>query len=233
VRLVLADDCVLFREGLARLAAESGFEVVAQVGDPVGLVAAVNAHRPDLAVVDIRMPPTSTTEGLEAAQEIRRLHAEVGVLVLSHHVETHHAVRLLGDGAAGVGYLLKDRVDDLAEFADSMRRVGRGERVVDRLLVSQLLRRPRRRGLLDDLTERERTVLALMAEGLSNQGIGGRLGVSERTVEAHVRSTFMKLELPGSHDGHRRVLAVLSYLQGEEPTSQGSGRVFPPRRSEL
>jgi DNA-binding NarL/FixJ family response regulator len=214
MRLVLADDFVLFREGLARLAAETGFSVVAQVGDAAELMASVATHLPDVAVVDIRMPPTHTTEGLVAATEIRRLHPGVGVLVLSHHVEAHHAARLLTPGAAGVGYLLKDRVNDLEAFAGALRRVGSGERVIDPQVAASLLAKPRAKGPLDELTERELEVLRLMAEGRSNQGIQNQLGVSDRTVETHVRRILMKLDIRDTEDDHRRVLAVLGYLRG-------------------
>jgi DNA-binding NarL/FixJ family response regulator len=213
-RLVLADDFLLFREGLARLAAEAGFAVVAQVADAAALMASVAAHLPDVAVVDIRMPPTNTTEGLVAATEIRRMHPRVGVLVLSHHVEVHHAAQLLSADGAGVGYLLKDRVNDLEAFATALRRVGDGERVIDPQVAACLLARPRARGPLDELTDREREVLRLMAEGRSNQGIRTQLGVSDRTVETHVRSILMKLDIQDTLDDHRRVLAVLSYLRG-------------------
>jgi DNA-binding NarL/FixJ family response regulator len=213
MRLVFADDFVLFREGLARLAVEAGFEVAAQAGDVPGLLSSVAIHLPHVAVVDIRMPPTHTTEGLEAAASIRALHPAVGVMLFSHHVEVHHAVQLMDDRAGGIGYLLKDRVNDLAAFADALCRVADGERVIDPLVVSSLLARTRHPGPLYDLTEREREVLRLMAEGRSNQGIRSKLGVSDRTVEAHVRSILMKLELPDTADDHRRVLAVLSYLR--------------------
>jgi DNA-binding NarL/FixJ family response regulator len=213
-RLVLADDFALFREGLARLVTEAGFEVVGQAGDVPGLIAAVATHAPHAAVVDIRMPPTHTTEGLEAAARIRSCHPDVGVMLFSHHVEVHHALRLLEGGEGGIGYLLKDRVDDLSRLADALRRVVRGERVIDPVLVSRLLERTRQRGRLDSLTERERAVLRLMAEGRSNHGIRTELGVGDRTVETHVRSVLMKLEVPDAEGDHRRVLAALSYLRG-------------------
>ena len=214
-RLVLADDSVLVREGIARLLVDAGFEVVAQVGDADGLLRAVREDRPDLAIVDIRMPPTHTTEGLRAAEEIRAEHGSaVGILVLSHHVEPSFAVRLLADGAGGVGYLLKDRVNDVDDFVDAVRRVARGGSVIDPAVVAVLVGR-RAKVPLDDLTEREREVLALMAEGRSNQAIADRLTMATKTVEAHIANIFSKLELLPAADDHRRVLAVLAHLRGQ------------------
>ena len=214
-RLVLADDSVLVREGIARLLVDAGFEVVAQVGDADGLLRAVREDRPDLAIVDIRMPPTHTTEGLRAAEEIRAEHGSaVGILVLSHHVEPSFAVRLLADGAGGVGYLLKDRVNDVDDFVDAVRRVARGGWVIDPAVVAVLVGR-RAKVPLDDLTEREREVLALMAEGRSNQAIADRLTMATKTVEAHIANIFSKLELLPAADDHRRVLAVLAHLRGQ------------------
>ncbi len=217
MRLVLADDALLFREGLARLLGEAGFEVTAQVGDGDALLAAVAATRPDLAVVDIRMPPTHTTEGLVAAARIRERHPGVGVLVLSHHIEAEHAEKLLRMGSGRVGYLLKERVTDLAEFASSVRRVARGESVIDPLLTARLVDRAGARSRIEELTGREREVLALIAEGRSNKGICRRLFLSEHTVETHVRAIFGKLGLAAAADDHRRVLAVLSYLRNAAP----------------
>jgi DNA-binding NarL/FixJ family response regulator len=214
-RVVLADDSVLLREGIARLLVEAGLEVVAQVGDPTELVDAVRAHAPDVAIVDIRMPPTHTDEGLRAAERIRAEHrGRVGVLVLSQYVETTFALRLVEEGAGGVGYLLKDRVADVDEFADSVRRVARGGSVIDPEVVAQLVRRRRAHVPLDELTEREREVLGLIAEGRSNQAICDRLFLAPKTVEAHIANIFSKLELLPAADDHRRVLAVLAHLRG-------------------
>ena len=214
IRVVLADDSVLFREGLARLLAEAGFEVVGQCGTAERLIELVRETRPDLAVVDIRMPPTHTREGLVAADTIRLEHSgKVGVLVLSHYAETEFALRLVTEGAGGVGYLLKDRVVDVADFSDAARRVARGGSVIDPEVVALLVNRRRARGPLDELTDREREVLALMAEGRSNQAICERLFVTPKTIEAHIASIFSKLELAPAADDHRRVLAVLAYLR--------------------
>jgi len=214
-RVVLADDSVLLREGIARLLVEAGLEVVAHVGDPAQLVDAVRAHTPDVAIVDIRMPPTHTDEGLRAAERIRAEHrGRVGVLVLSQYVETTFALRLVEEGAGGVGYLLKDRVADVDEFADSVRRVARGGSVIDPEVVAQLVRRRRAHVPLDELTDREREVLGLIAEGRSNQAICDRLFLAPKTVEAHIANIFSKLELLPAADDHRRVLAVLAHLRG-------------------
>ena len=219
LRIVLADDSLLIREGVARLLVEAGFDVVDQVGDPDALLAAARTHRPDVAVVDIRMPPTHTDEGLRAAEQIRaELGTGIGILVLSQHVEPSFALRLVSDGAGGVGYLLKDRVTDLDDFADAIRRIARGGSVIDPAVVARLVGR-RARVPLDDLTEREREVLALMAEGRSNQAIGDRLNLARKTVEAYIANIFSKLELPPAADDHRRVLAVLAHLRGTGPAS--------------
>jgi DNA-binding NarL/FixJ family response regulator len=213
LRVVLADDSLLFREGLARLLAESGFEVAAQAEDASQLLAAVRSHEPDLAVVDIRMPPTHTTEGLAAAAELKRVQPGIGVLVLSQYLETHSAIRVLTSGVGGLGYLLKERVSDLRQFADAVRRVAAGELVLDPLVVEQMVARHRADEPLAALTGREREVLRLMAEGRSNRAICEQLWLGAKTVETHVRSIFSKLELTATVDDHRRVLAVLHYLR--------------------
>ena len=213
MRVMIADDAVLFREGLARVLEAAGIEVAAQVGDAEQLLARVRADPPEAVVVDIRMPPTHTREGLEAAQRIRADHPQVGVLVLSQYVEPHHAVQLLQDGAGGVGYLLKDRVADVGEVVDAVRRVATGGSVIDPLVVAQLVSRRRTRDPIQELTQRERQVLALMAEGRSNQAISERLFLSPKTVEAHVHSIFTRLDLHPTPDDHRRVLAVLAFLR--------------------
>jgi DNA-binding NarL/FixJ family response regulator len=215
LRLVLADDSLLLREGIARLLAEAGFDVVAQAGTADELLAAVRDHRPDVALVDIRMPPTHTDEGLRAAEAIRAEHGTaVGILGLSQSVETTFAMRLLADGAGGVGYLLKDRVEDLDDFAEAIGRIARGGSVIDPEVVAQLVGRKRGKVPLDDLSDREREVLALMAEGRSNQAICDALFLAPKTVEAHIANIFSKLELLPAPDDHRRVLAVLAHLRG-------------------
>lgn len=217
LRLVIADDSVLVREGTARLLVDAGFDVIAKVGDPDALVRTAREHRPDVAIVDIRMPPTHTDEGLRAAEAIRaELGTTVGILVLSQHVEPSFALRLVSDGSGGVGYLLKERITDLDDFADAIRRVARGGSVIDPAVVAVLVGR-RARVPLDDLTEREREVLALMAEGRSNQAIGDRLSMARKTVEAHIAKIFSKLDLEPAADDHRRVLAVLAHLRGSGP----------------
>jgi len=213
MRVVVADDAVILREGLSRLLVEAGFEVVGQAADAEELLDRIEATAPDVAIVDIRMPPSHTDEGLRAAAEIRARHPRVGILVLSQYARPSYAIELLSHGTEGVGYLLKDRVSDLEELASSVRRVGEGGSVLDPSVVAQLVERPRRgRDPLEDLTERERDVLSLMAEGRSNKAIGQRLFITEHTVEKHVKSIFGKLRLPASADDHRRVLAVLTFL---------------------
>jgi len=210
---VLADDSVLLREGVARLLVDAGFEVVGQVDNADDLVRRVGFSKPDVAVVDIRMPPTHTDEGLRAAKQIRERYPQVGVLVLSQYVEPGYAMELLSESSEGVGYLLKDRVSDIEEFASAVRRVAQGGSALDPAVVSQLVGRRRRDDPLAELTPREREVLELMAEGRSNTGIAERLVVTERAVEKHVTSIFQKLGLPQAQEDHRRVLAVLTYLQ--------------------
>ncbi|PRC44029.1 DNA-binding response regulator [Mycobacterium sp. ITM-2017-0098] len=214
MRVVVADDSVLLREGLVRLLTENGHDVVAAVGDGPSLVEAIEQHRPDLSVVDVRMPPSHTDEGLRAAVEARRRVPGSPVLVLSQYVEVSYADDLLADEAGAIGYLLKDRVTAIGEFLDSVERVAAGGTVLDREVVAQLLVRRRRDDPLRDLTEREREVLALMAEGRSNTNIARALVVSDGTVEKHVRNIFAKLMLPPDDGQHRRVLAVLTYLRG-------------------
>jgi DNA-binding NarL/FixJ family response regulator len=215
VRVVLAEDGVLLREGLARLLGEAGFEVVGQSTTADDLLLKVRSYSPDVAVVDIRLPPTHKDEGFRAAQEIRARHPSVGVLVLSQYLELGLAEELLADSAEGVGYLLKDRVSDVREFAAAVRRVGKGGSALDPTIVSQLLGRRRGHDPLAELTPREREVLELMAEGRTNAGIARRLWLTEKTVETHVRSILMKLGLQVSQDDHRRVMAVLAYLRAQ------------------
>jgi len=213
VRAVIAEDSVLLREGVARLLDEAGIEVVGQAGDAEDLLRKVRAHRPDVAIVDIRMPPTQTDEGLRAAREIRAELPEVGVLVLSQYVEEDYAMDLLGESAEGVGYLLKDRVADVERFVDSVRRVAEGGSALDPEVVSSMLGRRRESDPLDQLTAREREVLSLMAEGRTNQAIAAELVVTERAVEKHVTGIFGKLDLAATPQDHRRVLAVRTYLR--------------------
>jgi DNA-binding NarL/FixJ family response regulator len=214
MRVVIAEDSVLLREGVARILADSGFEVVGQAGTADELMLKVRSYSPDVAIVDIRMPPTHTDEGLQAAHEIREKHPGVGVLVLSQYIEPAYAMELLAESAEGVGYLLKDRISDVHEFSDAVRRVADGGSALDPQIVSQLVGRRRVDDPLGELTPREREVLGLMAEGRSNQGIAERLVVTERAVEKHVTSIFSKLKLPAATADHRRVLAVLAYLRG-------------------
>ena len=212
MKVVIAEDSVLLREGVARLLEEAGFDVVAQSDNGTDLLRHVAMHRPDVAIVDIKMPPTHTDEGLVAARTIRAEHASTGVLVLSQYVEAGYAMDLLSVSAEGVGYLLKDRVSDLEEFASAVRRVGEGGSALDPAVVSELLGKRRETGPLDELTPREREVMELMAEGRSNQAIADRMFVTLRAVEKHVTSIFTKLDLPASTDDHRRVLAVLAFI---------------------
>jgi DNA-binding NarL/FixJ family response regulator len=214
MRVVIAEDAVLLRAGLERLLAEGDFEVVGTVGDGPGLIAAAAALRPDIAIVDVRMPPTHTDEGLRAALEVRRLVPATAILVLSQYVEERYALELIGSNAEGVGYLLKDRVADVAEFLAAVRRVGEGGTALDPEVVAQLLGRRRRGNPLDALSPREREVLALMAEGRSNAAIAAELVVTDGAVEKHVSNIFAKLGLPATAGDHRRVLAVLTYLRG-------------------
>ena len=212
MRIVIAEDSVLLRAGLTRLLTEAGLDVVAAVGDAVELLDAIARVQPDLAVVDVRMPPTNTDEGIRAAVEIRTRWPSIGILVLSQYVEERYATDLLAGDTAGVGYLLKDRVADVRDFVDAVRRVGEGGTALDPEVVAQLLARSRRRDPLERLTPREREVLGLMAEGRSNAAIAMSLVVSDGAVEKHVRSIFSKLDLPPAELDHRRVLAVLHWL---------------------
>jgi DNA-binding NarL/FixJ family response regulator len=217
MRVVIADDSLLFRDGLVRVLTAHGFDVVAETDNAEDLIRRVGGLRPDLVVVDIRMPPTHTDEGLRAAEAIRLAHPEVGVVVLSQYLQSDYAVRLLEGGGAGCGYLLKDRVSDLGAFAEALRRVAVGGSAVDPQVIAALVERPDCAGReLDGLTGREREILGLMAEGRSNAGICEQLVLSRRTVESHVRTVFYKLGLAPVDDGHRRVLAVLTYLRARD-----------------
>ncbi|HEX5590373.1 MAG TPA: response regulator transcription factor [Candidatus Limnocylindrales bacterium] len=213
LRVAIAEDALLLREGLVRVLREAGFEVVGAAGDAAGLLATVARTRPDVVVVDIRMPPTHTDEGLRAAAAIRARDASIGILVLSQFVEVEYAYRLIEGEARGLGYLLKDRLSRIDELTDAIRRVAGGGTAIDPSLVAQLLRRRRQRDPLDSLTEREREVLGLMAEGRSNAAIAARLVVVEKTVDTHIANIFSKLGLEPQPEDHRRVLAVLSYLR--------------------
>jgi DNA-binding NarL/FixJ family response regulator len=213
LRVVIADDSTLIREGIARLIEESGGTVVAKVGDGDAFVAAVIEHRPDVSVVDVRMPPTQRDEGLKAAIEARRRVPGTPILVLSQYVERQYAAELLAGGGGGVGYLLKDRVGDLDEFADAVRRVGEGGSVLDPEVVTRMLARPRHESPMEQLSPRERDVLELMAQGRSNQGIAEKLWITESAVEKHVTAIFEKLGLERDFEDHRRVLAVLAFLR--------------------
>jgi len=213
LRVILADDSLLFREGLARVLEGAGFEVVGQASNVDELDRILAQESASVVILDIRMPPTQTDEGLVAAKRIRRQHPDMGVLLLSQYVESHHALELLGQSPDHVGYLLKDRFADLNEFADAVRRVGNGGSALDPLVVSQLMGRRRSRDLIEDLTDRERSVLELMAQGRSNDAIASALKISPKTLEAHVGTIYSKLGLEPSGGDHRRVLAVLNYLR--------------------
>jgi DNA-binding NarL/FixJ family response regulator len=215
VRVVIAEDQVLLREWLARLFADGGHEVVATLGDAERLMATVSGHTPDLVVIDVRMPPTFTDEGARAAEQIKVEHPQIGVLVLSQHIEVEHAVKLVSRG--GFGYLLKDRVLDVGEFLEAAERVAKGGSALDPKVVATLVSPGGAARPHADLSAREHEVLELMAEGLTNAGIAKRLYLSERTVEAHVGRVLMKLDVPQSDDGHRRVLAVLAHLSARRP----------------
>jgi len=214
MRIVIADDAVLLREGAARLLQDAGFEVVAQAGDADDLLRKVRAHRPDVAIIDVRMPPDNTDDGLRAALAIREELPQVAILLLSQYVEDRYLARLLARGAGGVGYVLKNRVADIERLTEAVERVAAGGSVLDPEVVTQMLGRSREQGPLDSLTAREREVLSLMAEGRTNRSIAGKLFVSERAVERHVTSIFAKLDLPATEQDHRRVLAVLAFLRG-------------------
>ena len=216
MRVALADDAVLFREGIARVLSERGFEVVAQVGNADDLLDVLETAKPDVVVLDIRMPPTHTHEGLIAALRIRESHPDIGVLMLSQYIETHYAMQLLADRPEGAGYLLKDRVSHLSDFTEAVTRVASKGSVIDPAVVAELLGRRRMGSPVEELTDREREILALMAEGRSNQAIGERIYLSARTVESHVSSIFSKLGLPPKPNDNRRVLAVLTFLDASD-----------------
>jgi DNA-binding NarL/FixJ family response regulator len=221
MRVALADDSVLLREGLARVLTDAGFEVVAQVGDADALHAAVELERPDVAIVDVRMPPTHTDEGARAAERLRAERPELGILLLSQVIESRRVLRLFQESPAGFGYLLKDRVLEIDDFLDAVRRVGRGGTAVDPAVVAQLMGRRVVDSPLHELSPREREVLGLMAEGRSNQAICAKLFLSPKTVETHVNRILQKLGLPPAAEDHRRVLAVLTYLRDADNTDQG------------
>ena len=214
MRVVIADDAVLLRQGAARLLEDAGFEVVAQAGDAEDLLRKVRAHTPDVAIIDVRMPPDDTDDGLRAALTIRDELPDVGILLLSQYVEDRYLAELLAGGAEGVGYLLKDRLADVERLTEAVQRVAAGGSVLDPEVVAQMLGRSREEGPLDSLTDRERDVLGRMAEGRTNRAIAEELFISERAVERHVTAIFLKLDLPTGEQDHRRVLAVLAYLRG-------------------
>lgn len=214
MRAVIADDSALLREGIAKILDSAGWEVAGLGGDAVELELLVAEHEPDVAIVDVRMPPTHTTEGLEAAARIREKHPQINVMVLSQHIETAYLAELLATNSRGLGYLLKDRITDVAEFLDALRRVAEGGTAIDAEVVSRLMARRRVTDRLATLSDRERVVLALMAEGRSNAAIAQRLVLSERTVETHVRNILTGLDIDATVDDHRRVLAVIAYLRG-------------------
>jgi len=218
VRVAIADDAVLIREGLARILTDAGFEVIAQTGEGNELLDLIERDPPDVAIVDIRMPPTHTDEGVKVAGEIRRLYPAIGVLVLSQHLSSTYALKILGDGTGGVGYLLKERVSHVDEIVDAVRRVAAGETVVDAEVVARLVKRRREQDPLERLTEREKEVLALIAEGRSNKAICEHLVLSPKTIATHVNAIFTKLDLPPADEDHRRVLAVLRYLKSADVT---------------
>jgi DNA-binding NarL/FixJ family response regulator len=213
MRVVIADDAVLLREGAARLLEEAGFDVVAQAADADELLRKVRAHKPDVAIIDVRMPPDNADDGLRAALTLRQELPDLGILLLSQYVEDSYLGQLLGDGGEGVGYLLKDRIAEIDRLSDAVRRVAAGGSVLDPEVVARMMGRPREDGPLDALTDREREVLSLMAEGRTNRAIAGELFVSERAVERHVTNIFGKLDLPVTGHDHRRVLAVVAYLR--------------------
>ena len=222
MRVVIADDNLLMREGIASVLTRSGIDVVAQAGSADELLREVEAHGPDAAIIDIRMPPTHTDEGLVAAQEIRARFPQAGIVILSQHVEVGTATQILAERPEGLGYLLKDRVRDAGDFTGTLRRVAAGGSALDPQIVSRLLASNRDDGPLRSLSEREREVLALVAEGRTNKGVGDRLQISERAVRKHVTAIFDKLDLPAGEDDHRRILAVLTYLRPDRPAAAGT-----------